>query len=169
MPSLADSSGQRRRGNVPAGSLFGQWPRGTSTSRGPRRRGKGPRLDHLVVLVLEDHPDIRDLLRRMLEGLGARVRVAEDGLAGLRALQRVKPDAIVADLLMPRMDGVAFARRVRRNPRWANVPILAATALGDDAHYLETWASGFDAHLTKPIEQEVLARALQAAVRRRRG
>jgi two-component system, cell cycle response regulator DivK len=119
------------------------------------------------VLVVEDHPDSRELLRVMLEPLGAKVLLAEHGRAGLRLLMDETPHVILCDLLMPRMDGLAFAYHLRLDPRWCRIPLIAVTALGSDADHIRTWAHGFAAHLTKPVGQEQLVTSIRRVLQRR--
>ena len=103
------------------------------------------------VLLVEDDPDHRELGRVLLTHLGARVDVAEDGERALEKMRQESPDLVLCDLLMPHMDGYAFARRVRRITDCAHVRLVALTSLRDDTAYIRTWSAGFDAHLEKPI------------------
>jgi CheY-like chemotaxis protein len=74
---------------------------------------------------------------------------------------------ILCDLLMPRMDGLAFAIHLRPNPEWAEIPIVAVTALGEAVDYIRTWAHGFAGHLVKPIDHAQLADTIRRVIRRR--
>jgi two-component system CheB/CheR fusion protein len=103
------------------------------------------------VLLVEDNADHRELGRALLAHLGARVDVAEDGERALEKMREECPDLVLCDLLMPYMDGYAFARRVRRIADCAHVRLVALTSLHDDTAYIRTWSAGFDAHLEKPI------------------
>jgi two-component system CheB/CheR fusion protein len=120
-----------------------------------------------TILVIEDDVEARDTARRLLESLGARVVVAENGHDGLNQLASVRPDAVLCDLGMPVMDGLEFARRVRRNPRHRHVLLFAVTGWQGEADFRRTWEAGFDAHVVKPVTVEML----QALARRlpRRG
>jgi two-component system sensor histidine kinase ChiS len=136
-----------------------------------------PTLAGVTLLVVEDHADSREMLRQMLTALGARVLLAEQGAHALAILAREQPDLILLDLLMPVMDGYMFVQHVQRERRWATIPIIAVTALGDVRDYLRTWQEGLAAHLTKPVGQADLVSAIQrvlagrraASARRRRG
>jgi CheY-like chemotaxis protein len=119
------------------------------------------------VLVIDDHRDARDLLRLMLEPLGASVVLAEDGAVGLDLLQSYRPDVMLIDLMMPGVDGLEFARVVNRHPRWKRIPLLAVTALAGVADYIETWATGFSGHLTKPVDQGQLVASIRRVLQRR--
>jgi CheY-like chemotaxis protein len=119
-----------------------------------------PRLDGVTILVAEDHPDSLDAMQRTLESIGARVLPALDGLQALGTLATADVDVILADLRMPGVDGFELGRRVRANPRWARAPLVAVTALGDDHDYMRTLELGFDAHLVKPVDCDVLVGVL---------
>jgi CheY-like chemotaxis protein len=106
----------------------------------------------LRLLVVEDHPDSREYLRRLLTALGASVLVAEHGRQALYILEETRrPHAILLDILMPVMDGFTFVERMSQEPRWARIPVVAVTALGSGRDIVRTWEAGFAGHLTKPI------------------
>jgi CheY-like chemotaxis protein len=104
----------------------------------------------------------------MLEQYGAKVVTAASAVEALHLLPQVDPHAIVADLRMPGMDGFDFLRRLQTDPRRARIPVVAVTALGTDADYLKTLTHGFQAHLTKPVEDTVLASVVLRVIRDRR-
>jgi CheY-like chemotaxis protein len=110
-----------------------------------------------MVLVIEDHDDTRALLVLLLTKLGARVLEAADGLKGLEQLVRWHPAVVFCDLAMPIMSGLEFARRMRSNPRYHNVLLIAVTSRDSPGTIRETWQAGFDAHLVKPVTAEALA------------
>jgi two-component system CheB/CheR fusion protein len=110
-----------------------------------------------TILVVEDDPEAGDLVRRLLELLGARVATAEDGIDGLSRLVKMKqPDMVLCDLTMPRMDGLEFARCLRRLPEYQRTLLVAVTGRQAHEDFLRTWDAGFDAHLVKPITMEML-------------
>ena len=109
-----------------------------------------------MILVLEDDVETGDLLRRLLELLGARVVLAENGRDGLDRLADRPVDAALCDITMPVMDGLEFARRVRQNPRFRRILLVAVTGRDGREDFLGTWEAGFDAHLVKPVTMEML-------------
>jgi CheY-like chemotaxis protein len=113
-------------------------------------------LSGVKILVVEDHPDSREVARRMLAFRGALVTVAADGAEALRKIAKDRPDLILCDLMMPHMDGYEVAQRVRRMPECAHVRLVALTALTDEMAYFRTWTVGYDAYLEKPISFEKL-------------
>jgi CheY-like chemotaxis protein len=118
--------------------------------------------------VVEDHADTRELLRRTLEHAGARTVLAEDGRAALDLLQHAheRPHIILCDLLMPQLDGLALARHLEADLRWRKIPVLAVTALGAAADYINTWAHGFAGHLVKPVNPDTLIRVVRDLTRK---
>jgi two-component system, chemotaxis family, CheB/CheR fusion protein len=108
------------------------------------------------VLLLEDSVDVLYLLQIELEWLGYEVNAATDGEAALAAAKHTPPDVIVSDLSMPDMDGFEFIQRVRKLPSLNSVPAIALTGSGLDKDVQRALASGFTAHLTKPLEMSDL-------------
>ncbi|MGB9178627.1 MAG: response regulator [Pyrinomonadaceae bacterium] len=114
-----------------------------------------------LVLVVEDHDDTRFLLTYLLEMRGCRVELAADGEAAVCAAEKLRPDLILMDASLPRLDGLAATRRIRGTPALACVPIVF---LSGDAHpsfravALET---GGNDYLIKPFEIDQLERVLE--------
>ena len=123
-------------------------------------------LRRCTFLLVEDDADSRDTVRSLLEGLGAHVRVAADGLDGLVQLARGRPDAVLCDLIMPVLDGWGFARRMRGDPENASVILVAVTGREDAAVFMRSWEVGFDAHLVKPITPATLEAIVRRVARR---
>ncbi|HXF37002.1 MAG TPA: response regulator [Actinomycetota bacterium] len=120
------------------------------------------------VLVVEDDPFISRLLVLELRSEGYDVRAAADGEEALAAALERCPDLVLADVMMPRMDGFELVRRLRADPRTEGVSIILLTARGISADRLEGLTAGADDYLVKPFEvQEVLAR-VRGALRRAR-
>src|SRR6478672_88272 len=108
------------------------------------------------VLVAEDERDLSSLLRRHLEDEGHRVLQAFDGQAALDMAQRDRPDLIILDWMLPRLDGLEVARRVRRQ---TVIPILMLTARAEEVDRVLGLEVGADDYLTKPFSiRELLAR-----------
>ncbi|MDX3097154.1 response regulator transcription factor [Streptomyces sp. ME01-24h] len=116
------------------------------------------------VLIVDDEPAVREALRRSLTFEGYETELAEDGLAALEQVASYRPDAIVLDVLMPRMDGLTTARRLRSGG--TTTPILMLTArdtVGDRVTGLD---AGADDYLVKPFELDELLARLRALLRR---
>jgi CheY-like chemotaxis protein len=114
------------------------------------------------ILVVEDAPDTRELLRLLFEAEGYEVLTAGDGLSAVEMALRELPDAIVMDMSLPGLDGYHAAKLIRREPALAGVPLIACTAFNRWEWRGKAIAAGFDAFLTKPID----VRRLSATVSR---
>jgi CheY-like chemotaxis protein len=112
------------------------------------------------VLVVDDDRDIRYILRQWLENLGALVREANDGLDALAQVERSRPDLIICDVAMPRLDGCRVVERLKADPALARIPVIALTGLDAPDTVLRTLEAGFDGHLVKPITKDILAAQL---------
>lgn len=114
----------------------------------------------LRVLCVDDNHDAADTLGVLLELVGYEAKVCYNGETALAVAESFRPDACILDLTMPGMDGVELGRRLRQRPWGRNLPLVAVTALGDDAARQLTTQAGFDLHLTKPIDPDRLANVL---------
>jgi signal transduction histidine kinase/ActR/RegA family two-component response regulator len=114
------------------------------------------------VLVVDDSRDAAESLAMLLSYLGANVRVAHDGPAALSALEQHRPDAVLLDIGMPEMDGYEVARRIRRHRDFSTVPVIALSGWGQEEDRRRSRAAGFDYHLVKPADLEVLRSLLRS-------
>lgn len=112
------------------------------------------------VLVIDDEPDVRWLIRMSLERAGHEVIDAEDGLRGIALAQKQHPEIIVLDLMMPVMDGYGVLAELAKDPRTARVPVvvLSARAIPDEAE--RAVGAGARRFLEKPFDPELLAAEL---------
>jgi two-component system, NtrC family, sensor kinase len=110
-----------------------------------------------TILVVDDDEGVTESFARMLTVEGYRVRTAVNGEAGLREAEAIRPDAIIVDLRMPLIDGLAFLRRLRTDEAQSRVPVAVITAdyLVDEGLTIELRALGADLHF-KPFWQEDL-------------
>lgn len=113
------------------------------------------------VLVIDDEPDVRWLLRISLERVGHEVLLAEDGLRGVAMAQRQHPDAIVLDLMMPVMDGYGVLEALGRDGRTAHVPVVVLTAKALPDEERKVTEAGARRFLTKPFDPDDLAVELE--------
>jgi PAS domain S-box-containing protein len=113
-----------------------------------------PVLADVVVMVVDDEADARDLVQRLLEDAGARVSACETAQAALQTIQEgLVPDVIVSDVAMPDQDGYDFMKRVRQmQAPMSSVPAAALTALARVADRRRALLAGFQTHLTKPVD-----------------
>jgi CheY-like chemotaxis protein len=123
------------------------------------------RLAGQLILLVEDHPESREAVQRLLELEGARVVAAADGPGALEQLASLIPDVLLIDLGLPGMDGFELLATVHRNPAWSRIPAIAVTARVMPADYHATLEAGFEAHVQKPLDPERLIRAVERARR----
>jgi DNA-binding NarL/FixJ family response regulator len=117
----------------------------------PRRRD--------IALVVDDSPETLRLLTDALDGAGMTVMVALDGAAAMRIVDRITPDIILLDAVMPGMDGFETCRRLKRDAGLSNVPVIFMTGLADTEHIVHGLEAGGVDYVTKPIViEEMLAR-----------
>jgi signal transduction histidine kinase len=117
------------------------------------------------VLVVEDNADAADSLALLLRATGYEVRVVGDGPAALEAAPGFRPDVVLLDIGLPKMDGYEVARRLRRDPATGDVLLVALSGYGQDEDRRRSHAAGFDAHFVKPVELEKLQALLAGASR----
>jgi len=106
------------------------------------------------ILVIEDNQDVREEISTLLRFENFEVIEAENGLTGFETAQKVLPDLIISDVIMPDMDGFDTLTELRRDPKTAGIPFIFLTAMtGKVAHIL---GLGADEYITKPFEAELL-------------
>ncbi|CAM5290238.1 Response regulator transcription factor OS=Streptomyces tendae OX=1932 GN=GUR47_35730 PE=4 SV=1 [Streptomyces tendae] len=115
------------------------------------------------VLIIEDDRAVRDGVRLALRRQGHEVAAAATGEDGLEQLRSFRPDAVVLDLMLPGMSGLEVCRRIRAHDQ---VPIIMATARGDDADIVVGLESGADDYVVKPVRARVLDARIRAVLRR---
>ena len=118
------------------------------------------------ILIVEDEPEIRELLAFTLSREGYDVLEAETAEAALVKMDSRMPDLVLVDWMLPGMDGVELARRIRRDEVGSDLPIMMLTARGDEPDKLKSFASGVDDYITKPFSPRELLARVKALIRR---
>ena len=127
------------------------------------------------ILIVDDDPDITDALSMILESKGYNVVTAQDGIEGLATLKAEKPDVMILDLLMPKMDGFAVCKELQ-DPRWSkyrDVRILILTSVREEAsrrrYELETGLElNVDDYVEKPVSPDVLLDRVEKLIKKKR-
>ena len=113
------------------------------------------------LLIVDDEPNLLRAVAACLRGEGYEVDTARSGEEALVHIAQRLPDLIVSDIRMPRMDGYAFARQLRGNPRTDLIPIVFLTAKAESSERIAGIRSGVDAYLTKPFEPDELIAVIE--------
>jgi CheY-like chemotaxis protein len=106
------------------------------------------------ILVIEDNPTNLELMTYLLKAFGHSTISAGDGEAGVEMALSTKPDLILCDLALPKLDGFGVARRLKAEPSVAAIPLIAVTASAMVGDRDKVLATGFDGYITKPITPE---------------
>ncbi|HEX2225455.1 MAG TPA: PAS domain S-box protein [Thermoanaerobaculia bacterium] len=139
---------ERERSGAPPEISTGE-PPGASAA-GSRRR----------ILVVDDNQDSADSLAMMLDLLGNESRTARDGVEAFEMAERFRPQVILMDIGMPRLNGYEATRRIREQPWGQDITIIALTGWGQEADRAQSVAAGCDGHLLKPVDLRELERLL---------
>lgn len=116
------------------------------------------------ILVVEDDHAIRAIETRILTASGFEVTAVEDGTSGLQAAKESRYDLLLLDVMMPGLNGFELARALGADPTTRDVPILFATALGDDKVMAEGFEAGASLYLVKPFTSSTLLTMVRAAL-----
>ena len=130
--------------------------------------GAPPAQSPLRILIVDDNRTIVESLKMLLDMKGNTTQAAYDGLEAVELAERWRPEVILLDIGLPKMDGYEVCRRIRREPWGRGMMVFAVTALGHDDAVTKSQHSGFDMHLVKPVEPEILLTVLDVARAQRR-
>ena len=118
------------------------------------------------VLVVEDDPELNQMVGAYAQIAGFEYRAALDGATALREAKARKPDAVVLDLMLPDFDGFEVCRRLRKEPATSHVPIIILSALAGEKDRAAGRECGADEHLAKPFDPDVFMKTLALATDR---
>lgn len=118
------------------------------------------------ILIVEDEPDIGELLQNYLEHAGYVTRLAQEGQGALTLFYQETFDLVLLDLMLPKMDGYALCQAIREQ---SDVPVIMVTALDSEEHQLQGFRFNIDDYVTKPFSIPVLLQKIRAVLRRTTG
>lgn len=122
---------------------------------------------HEAILVVDDEPDILELVKYNLAKEGYRVECVQSGEDAISRARSILPDLIVLDLMLPGIDGLEVCKRLKADARTAHIAIIMLTAKGEDADVVTGLELGADDYITKPFSPRVLLARVKALLRRR--
>jgi two-component system cell cycle response regulator len=117
------------------------------------------------ILIIEDSPTTRSVVKIYLSGHNLEFHEAADGEQGLELARRLVPSAIICDLKLPGADGFTICRKLRSDPKLRHIPIILLTGSKGDALQKEALKAGATHFMTKPIDAEALAKRILACIR----
>ncbi len=120
----------------------------------------------ITILLVDDEPDIIEIVRYNLAAQGYKVKTAENGLEAISEAKKSKPQLILLDVMMPKMNGMEACRQIRDIPELSETVIAFLTARGDDYSELAGFDAGADDYITKPIKPKVLVGRVKGLLRR---
>lgn len=118
------------------------------------------------ILVVDDDAKVRDLIKTVLDGDGHKIFLAGDGEEALSVVAKERPHAVLADVVMPKMDGIELCRRLRKQRNTRFIPLIFLTSEGRVADVIEGFDSGADEYLTKPFTPKELAVRIEQVLNR---
>ena len=141
-----------------------------STSRSRSVHGilprPGKRVKREKILIIEDEPDIREVIEYNLSREGYRVHSADDGLEGLRVARIEAPGLVLLDLMLPGLDGIEVCRKLKEDPVTRSIPVIMVTAKGEESDVILGLGVGADDYITKPFSPRELLARVRAVLRR---
>ena len=118
------------------------------------------------ILIVEDEPDIAQLVKLYLEKDGFRPTIAKTGVEGLKLVKTERPDMVILDLMLPEMDGLEICKKIRTSLDTALLPIMMLTAKAEESDTIIGLELGADDYVTKPFSPKVLVARVKALFRR---
>ncbi|MFD2563205.1 response regulator transcription factor [Aquimarina rubra] len=120
----------------------------------------------ITILLVDDEPDILEIVGYNLTAEGYNVLTAENGVEAVKTAKKKKPNLIILDVMMPEMDGIEACEQIRKIPDLQNTIITFLTARGEDYSQVAGFDAGADDYITKPIRPKVLVSKVKALLRR---
>ncbi len=117
-------------------------------------------------MLVDDEPDILEIVRYNLTGEGYHVETAQNGLEAISQAKKLQPQLIILDVMMPKMDGIEACEKIRDIPELSETVITFLTARGEDYSQMAGFEAGADDYITKPIRPKVLVSKVKALLRR---
>ncbi|PWH09899.1 DNA-binding response regulator, partial [Bacteroidetes bacterium SCGC AAA795-G10] len=122
--------------------------------------------EEIKILLVDDEPDIIEIIRFNLISEGYQIYTANDGLEAIKLAKKHMPNLIIMDVMMPNMDGIEACENLRKDNRFNETIIMFLSARGEDFSYVAAFDAGADDYVTKPIKPKVLISKVKALLRR---
>ncbi|MBE9012770.1 response regulator transcription factor [Pseudanabaenaceae cyanobacterium LEGE 13415] len=119
------------------------------------------------LLLVDDEPGLREAVQAYLEDSGFTVHTATNGREGWETLQRIQPDLVITDVMMPQVNGYEFLKQLRDDARFKTLPVIFLTARGMKSDRIQGYDAGCDAYLPKPFDPDELVAIVTRLLRQR--
>jgi two-component system phosphate regulon response regulator PhoB len=123
-------------------------------------------MNKAVVLIIEDDSEIQEMLSLAFSGEGWKLRQAGTGEEGIALLEKDGADCIILDIMLPGIDGLRTLKRIKAESRWKSIPVIMATAKGEEPDIVAGLELGADDYVVKPYSPRILIARIRAALRR---
>lgn len=123
-------------------------------------------MQKLKILLVEDEEDIAEMIKIQAELNGYKIVVEHDGLNGLRAIEREKPDLIILDVMLPGQSGLDICRKIKNNAKTLNIPVIITSAKSEEVDVILGLELGADDYVCKPFSMKILFSRIRAVLRR---
>lgn len=120
----------------------------------------------IKILLVDDEPDVIEIIKFNLDQEGYQVKTATNGSEAVKKAKKTFPHLIIMDVMMPEMDGIEACEILRKDPKFNNTIIMFLTARGEDFSYVAAFDAGADDYVTKPIKPKILVSKIKALLRR---
>ena len=120
----------------------------------------------IKILLVDDEPDIIEIIRFNLDQQGYKIFTATDGIEAIKVAKKIMPHLIIMDVMMPNMDGIEACEYLRKDNMFSETIIMFLTARGEDYSYVAAFDAGADDYVTKPIKPKVLISKVKGLLRR---
>ena len=120
----------------------------------------------IKILCVDDEPDILEILKYNLSNAGYEIYLANEGLSAIKKAEKIIPNLIIMDVMMPKMDGIQACENLRANEQFNDTIIMFLTARGEDFSHVAAYEAGADDYVTKPVKPKILISKVKGLLRR---
>ena len=124
-----------------------------------------PAIKNYKILIVEDEPNLAELLSYNFKKSGFEVRSASNGMKALRLLRAYQPDVILSDILMPDMDGIKMCREIKKIKNLQNVPVIFLTGSNDEYRFISAMDAGGSDYVSKPVSMPFLLKMVNENIK----